>query len=157
MKWDDVGDLNCSVARTLAVIGDRWTMLVLRNAFMGIRRFDDFQRQLGVTRHVLAERLKRLVDAQIFSKVLYQPNRFEYRLTDKGRALYPILLALTTWGDAWMDDGRGPPIVYHHKSCGHHMTPTMVCSECGEPVNARDVIAMAGSGFSAASGGERTA
>lgn len=147
MKWDDIGDLNCSVARALAVVGDRWTMLVLRNAFMGIRRFDDFQRQLGVTRHVLAERLKRLVDENILRKQLYQTNRFEYRLTDKGRDLYPVLLALTTWGDRWLDEGRGPPIVYHHKPCGHLMKPTMVCSECGEPVTARDVVPMAGAGL----------
>jgi DNA-binding HxlR family transcriptional regulator len=146
-----VGDLNCSVARTLSVIGDRWTMLVLRNAFIGIRRFDDFQRQLGVTRHVLAERLKRLVDAQIFSKVLYQPSRFEYRLTDKGRALYPILLALTAWGDTWMDEGRGPPLYYHHNTCGHRMTPVMVCSACNEPLVARDVIAMVGPGLASVS------
>ncbi|MEY2863936.1 MAG: hypothetical protein RLY58_1643 [Pseudomonadota bacterium] len=152
MKWDDVGNLNCSVARTLSVMGDRWTMLVLRNAFMGIRRFDDFQRQLGVTRHVLADRLKRLVDEKIFNKVPYQPNRFEYRLTEKGHALYPILLALTAWGDAWMDEGRGPPLYYHHKTCGQRMSPVMVCSACGDPVVARDVTPMIGPGFAAASG-----
>lgn len=149
MKWDDVGNLNCSVARSLAVIGDRWTMLVLRNAFLGTRRFDDFQLQLGVTRHVLAERLKRLVEVEIFRKQAYQPNRYEYRLTDKGRALYPVLLSLTAWGDAWMDEGRGAPLVYQHKSCGKTMTPTMVCSECGEPVTARDIIPMAGPGLQA--------
>lgn len=147
MKWDDVGNLNCSVARSLAVIGDRWTMLVLRNAFLGTRRFDDFQLQLGVTRHVLAERLKRLVEAEIFRKEAYQPNRYEYRLTDKGRALYPVLLSLTAWGDAWLDEGRGKPLVFQHKGCGKMMTPTMVCSECGEPVTARDVIPMAGPGL----------
>lgn len=147
MKWDDVGNLNCSVARSLAVIGDRWTMLLLRNAFLGTRRFDDFQLQLGVTRHVLAERLKRLVEADIFRKEAYQPNRYEYRLTDKGRALHPVLLSLTAWGDTWLDEGRGRPLILQHKSCGKAMTPTMVCSECGEVVTARDVIPMAGPGL----------
>lgn len=96
MKWDDIGTLNCSVARTLAVLGDRWTMLILRNAFLGCRRFDAFQAQLGLTRHVLAERLARLVDDGVLVKRAYQerPPRFEYRLTEKGRDLYPALLAL---------------------------------------------------------------
>ena len=86
MKWDEIGDQPCSVARTLSVLGDRWTMLILRNAFMGIRRFDEFQRSLGVTRHVLSERLKRLVEYGILTKVPYveRQERFEYQLTDKG-------------------------------------------------------------------------
>lgn len=147
MKWDDIGSLNCSIARSLALIGDRWTLLLLRNAFLGTRRFDDFQSQLGVTRHVLAERLKRLVEADILNKEAYQPNRYEYRLTTKGRALYPVLLALTAWGDAFLDEGAGPPIIYHHKNCGKAMTPTMTCSECGEAVHARDVLPMVGPGF----------
>ena len=147
MKWDDIGSLNCSIARSLALIGDRWTLLLLRNAFLGTRRFDDFQSQLGVTRHVLAERLKRLVDADILSKEAYQPNRYEYRLTAKGRALYPVLLALTAWGDAFLDEGAGPPLLYQHKNCGKTMTATMTCSECGEAVHARDVLPMAGPGL----------
>jgi len=147
MKWDDVGDQPCSVARTMAVIGDRWTMLVLRNAFMGTRRFDNFQQQLSVTRHVLADRLKRLVDVGILRKEVYQANRYEYRLTKMGLDLYPILLAVTAWGDAWLDEGRGAPIIYHHKNCSHIMKPLMVCSECGEKVNAHDVIPMVGPGL----------
>lgn len=147
MKWEDVGSLNCSVARTLALIGDRWTMLILRNAFLGTRRFDDFQEQLGLTRHLLAARLRRLVEAGIFRKEPYQGNRFEYRLTDKGKGLYPVLLAMTTWGDAWLDDGNGAPVIYFHKDCGKQMTPTTCCSECGKPVTARDVVAGPGPGF----------
>lgn len=147
MKWDDIGSLNCSIARSLALIGDRWTLLLLRNAFLGTRRFDDFQSQLGVTRHVLAERLKRLVEADILNKEAYQPNRYEYRLTTKGRALYPVLLALTAWGDAFLDEGAGPPIHYHHKSCGKIMTPTMSCSECGVAIHPRDVMPMIGPGY----------
>ncbi len=153
MKWDDIGNLNCSIARSLALIGDRWTLLIIRNAFLGTRRFDDFQTQLGVTRHVLAERLKRLVEADILNKTAYQPNRYEYRLSKKGRALYPVLLTLTVWGDAWLDEGAGPPIIYHHKHCDKPMTPTIVCSECSEVVHPQDVIPMIGPGFLAPNDG----
>lgn len=149
MKWQDVGEQPCSIARSLAIIGDRWTLMVLRSAFLGIRRFDDFQASLGVTRHVLAERLKRLVEADVLQKVPYQgrQERFEYRLTEKGRDLYPVLLALVNWGDKWLDGGLGPPVQYRHNTCGHMFTPTMVCSECGEAVSAREVMPVAGPGL----------
>lgn len=152
MKWQDVGEMPCSVARSLAILGDRWTLLVLRNAFLAMRRFDDFQASLGVTRHVLADRLGRLVEAGVLKKVPYQDNppRYEYRLTEKGRDLYPVLLALTAWGDKWLDEGRGAPLVYRHKTCGHKFRPTMVCSECKEPVTPHNVIPEAGPGLAAA-------
>ena len=150
MKWQDVGEMPCSVARTLSVIGDRWTLLILRNAFMRTRRFDDFQTQLGMTRHVLAERLNRLVEAGILQKIPYQekPVRYEYKLTEKGLDLYPVLLALTVWGDKWMDQGKGPPVEYIHRKCEHKFTPTMTCPECGEAVHAREVTPVAGPGLS---------
>lgn len=153
MKWQEIGDLPCSIARSLSVVGDRWTLMVLRNAFLGVRRFDDFQAQLGVTRHVLSDRLKRLVDAGIFQKQAYadRQERFEYRLTEKGRDLYPVLMALTAWGDKWMDEGKGMPLIYQHKECGQHFTPITVCSVCGKPITARDVIPLAGPGLQAAS------
>lgn len=149
MKWQDVGEQPCSIARSLAIVGDRWTLMVLRSAFLGIRRFDDFQASLGVTRHVLAERLKRLVEADVLQKVPYQDRqeRFEYRLTEKGRDLYPVLLALVNWGDKWLDGGLGPPVQYRHNTCGHMFTPTMVCSACGEAVNAREVTPVVGPGL----------
>ncbi len=150
MKWDEVGEIPCSVARTLAVLGDRWTMLVLlRNAFFGVRRFDAFQAQLGVTRHVLAERLARLVDEGIFVKLRYQerPPRYEYKLSEKGRDLYPVLLALTAWGDRWKDEGAGPPVLLRHRSCGHLVKPVMVCSECGEPLDPREIEPLPGPGL----------
>ncbi|HET8731366.1 MAG TPA: helix-turn-helix domain-containing protein [Moraxellaceae bacterium] len=151
MKWDNIGDMPCSVARSLAILGDRWTLLILRNAFLAMRRFDDFQAGLGVTRHVLADRLSRLVEAGVLKKVPYQDNppRYEYRLTEKGRDLYPVLLALTNWGDKWLDEGRGAPLEYLHKTCGHKFRPTMVCSECGEPVSPHDVMPVAGPGLAA--------
>jgi DNA-binding HxlR family transcriptional regulator len=149
MKWDDVGSMPCSVARALSVVGDRWTMLVIRNAFLGVRRFDDFQTTLGVTRHVLAERLARLVDEGVLVKQAYQqrPVRHEYRLTDKGRDLHPILLMLTAWGDKWLDEGKGAPLEYRHKACSCITKPTLVCSECREPLSARDVTPVAGPGL----------
>lgn len=149
MKWENVGELPCSVARTLSVIGDRWTLLVVRNAFLGLRRFDDFQANLGLTRHVLADRLSRLVEEGVLRKEAYQDNppRHEYRLTEKGRDLQPVLLALTVWGDKWMDRGQGAPLLYQHTGCGKVFTPVMSCSECGEPVNHRTVMPMPGPGL----------
>jgi DNA-binding HxlR family transcriptional regulator len=152
MKWDEVGEMPCSIARTASVIGDRWTLLILRNAFLRLRRFEDFQANLGVTRHLLASRLKRLVDEGILARVPYQqaPLRHEYRLTDKGKALYPVLLALTAWGDAWMDQGAGPPLLYRHQSCGKTIRPVTVCSECHAPLEAHHVTPLPGPGLVAA-------
>ncbi len=149
MKWEEIGDQPCSVARTLSILGDRWTMLILRNAFMGVRRFDDFQRSLGLTRHVLSERLKRLVEHDILVKVPYveRQERFEYKLTEKGLDLYPIILSMTQWADKWMDMGLGKPIEFTHKTCGNKMTPKMVCSECNELIKAKEVRASAGPGY----------
>jgi DNA-binding HxlR family transcriptional regulator len=149
MRWQDVGAQPCSIARSLSVIGDRWTMLLIRNAFLGTRRFDDFQALLGVTRHVLADRLQKLVEFEVLKKVPYQdkPPRFEYRLTERGRELYPVLLALVNWGDKWMDEGRGPPVLYTHHNCGKQFRPVMSCSECGEALNPREVTPMPGPGL----------
>jgi DNA-binding HxlR family transcriptional regulator len=143
MKWDEIGEIRCSVARTLSVLGDRWTLLVVRDAFLGVRRFEDFQRDLGLTRHLLADRLRKLVEHGIFERVAYQekPTRCEYRLTEKGIDLYPILLSIVRWGDNWMADATGPPMLYVHRGCGEVTMPTLHCPDCGEPVGARDIIA----------------
>ena len=146
MRWRDIGEEACSIARTLSVIGDRWTMLVLREAFLRTRRFEDFQSRLGATRHVLADRLQKLVDHGILARVQYQdrPLRFEYKLTEKGRDLYPVIVALLGWGDRWMADEHGPPIELVHRNCGHRMVPVPTCPHCGERVSARDVTAQGG-------------
>lgn len=143
MRWDEIRGMPCSVARTLSVIGDRWTLLVLRDAFLRTRRFEDFQRSLGLTRHVLAGRLRKLVEAGILERVRYQekPARYEYKLTEKGRDIYPVIVALLRWGDRWMSDEKGPPLTLKHKACGHDMHPTLVCPGCGEPVGPHDVTA----------------
>jgi DNA-binding HxlR family transcriptional regulator len=146
MKWEDLADQPCSVARATAVIGDRWTLMILRDCFLGVRRFEAFQERLGISRTVIAERLKLLTDEGVLKKVAYQdrPVRHEYRLTEKGLDLYPVILAIVGWGDRHYDDGRGPPIIRRHKACGCDFQPVMTCSECGEAVEARTVEARAG-------------
>mgnify|MGYP003601469384 FL=1 len=139
MRWEELEQQPCSLARTLSVVCDRWTLLVLRECFLGVRRFDEFEKRLGVTRHVLAERLKKLVEAGVLNKQAYQqrPLREEYRLTEKGHDLYPAVLALVSWGDQYMSGAEGAPIRHVHKACGHEVRGVLVCSECGEPLTAR--------------------
>ncbi len=129
-------NLDCSVARTLEHIGERWTFMVLRDAFYGVRRFDDFQASLGIARNILTKRLTKLVEAGIMRKEPYQehPPRYEYRLTDKGRDLVPILTSLLAWGDKWEADE--PPVRLIHTTCGNVMRTNAVCSECGDEINA---------------------
>lgn len=155
MKWDDLAKEPCSVARSVAVIGDRWTLLILRDCFLGVRRFDAFQARLGISRTIIAERLKLLTDEGVLKRVAYQqnPTRFEYRLTEKGFDLYPVVLAIVSWGDRHYDDGRGPPILRRHKGCGCDFQPVTTCSECGEPVEARAVEARPGPAFSPSAAG----
>ena len=143
MKWNELAAQPCSLARALAVVGDRWTLLILRDAFLRVRRFDDFQASLGIARRVLAERLASLVDDGILEKVAYQqrPARYEYRLTGKGLDLYPAILALVHWGDAHYAGADGPPVVHRHKACGHEFRSVLSCSECGEALDALDVLA----------------
>ena len=149
MKIADIGNQPCSVARTLSVIGDTWSIMIIRNAFLGIRRFDDFQKNLGVTRHVLTDRLNTLVEEEILFKAPYTEaqKRFEYRLTQKGLDLYPILMSIIHWGDTYMDKGQGAPVDYVHKTCGHKFHPVMICSECTEPLDPKQVKVEIGKGF----------
>jgi DNA-binding HxlR family transcriptional regulator len=146
MRWRDIGEQTCSIARALSVVGDRWTLLILREAFLRTRRFEDFQSHLGATRHVLADRLQKLVDHGIFERVQYEsrPPRYEYKLTEKGRDLYPVIVSLVGWGDRWMVDEMGPPIELVHNVCGHQIMPVPTCPHCGEPVTARDMTARPG-------------
>ena len=139
MKRTSFAAMPCSVARTLEVVGEWWSLLVLRDAFKGVRRFDDFQRSLGIARNILADRLQKLVEQGVLERRMYQerPERFEYRLTDKGRDLYPVIVALMHWGDRWAADEVGPPIVLTHRACGHDGLPVLTCPNCHEPVHAR--------------------
>jgi DNA-binding HxlR family transcriptional regulator len=139
----------CSVARTVDLLGDWWTPLVLRDAYYGVRRFDDFQRNLNIGRNILTERLNRLVDEGLLERVPYQerPVRHEYVLTDKGRDFFPVLVAMMRWGDRWLTGDEGPPITLHHKRCDHTMHAEVVCSHCGEPIELQDVRARRGPGL----------
>ena len=129
----------CSVARALEAIGDRWTLLVVRDLFLGLRRFDDLQRDLGVARNVLTDRLTRLVDEEIVERRLYQerPERYEYRLTAKGLDLWPVMTSLMKWGDRHALDEGGPPTRVVHKGCGGEIDERFNCRRCGEPVDVR--------------------
>jgi len=141
MKWNELSQEPCSIARSVAVIGDRWTLMLLRDCFLGIRRFEDFERRLGISRSIVAERLKRLVEEGVLRREAYQdrPVRHEYRLTDKGLALHPVIMAIVHWGDEFYAGEAGPPLIHRHKACGCDFAPVMTCSECAEPISARDV------------------
>jgi len=148
MRWNELSEENCSMARTVSVIGDRWTLLILRDCFLRVRRFEDFQERLGITRPILATRLKKLVDEFVLVKVPYQrrPLRHEYRLTQKGLDLFPIVMAIVHWGDVYMADKKGRPLLHTHDLCGKDFDPVMVCSECGEPLVPRQTHVHPGPG-----------
>ena len=149
MKWENIAEMPCSVARTLSVIGDRWTMLILRDAFSHPVRFEALREKFGVTRHLLASRLDRLVDQGIFDRQLYQerPKRYEYRLTPKGHSLLPVLLTMIAWGDQWMDGGAGPPVVVRHRECQHATHAVCVCASCGGVLTSDGIETMKGPGW----------
>lgn len=148
MLGNDYGNQVCSIARALELVGERWTILILRDVFLGLRRFDDLQRDLGVARNVLASRLDRLVGAGILEKAPYQerPARHEYRLTDKGLALWPVIVELMQWGDRFAPAAGGPPTVLRHKDCGGTIGAARRCDRCGKTVTAREVAAEPGPG-----------
>jgi DNA-binding HxlR family transcriptional regulator len=134
---------DCSIAGALEIVGDRWTLLVLREVFLGHRRFEDVQRRLDVARNVLADRLGRLVEEGVLERVPYQqrPERFEYRLTAKGADLWPVLVSLMQWGDRHREDGRRP-MVLHHRGCPGEVDDRRHCSACGAALTAADVEAV---------------
>lgn len=143
MPRTDFSQMECSIARTLDVIGERWALLIVRDAFYGVRRFDDFQRGLGVARNVLTDRLNQLVAHGVFDRRRYQerPERYEYRLTPKGRDLLPVVLAMMRWGYRWAnDDAAIPPLTVTHLTCGHDTTPVVACSECGGELRLGEIV-----------------
>lgn len=148
MLRNDYSGLNCSIARTLELVGERWTFLVLRDVFLGVRRFDAIQRDLGVARNVLATRLERLVAEGVLEKHPYQqrPPRHEYRLTEKGLDLWPIVVELLRWGDRHASTPAGPPIILRHRDCGGLLDEWRICENCGKPLTVRDVRAEPGPG-----------
>jgi DNA-binding HxlR family transcriptional regulator len=138
---------NCSVARALEIVGDRWTLLVIRDAFAGVRRFDDFQSALGIARNVLTDRLTRLCDEGILRRNLYQerPDRFEYRLTRKGVGLWPVMMSLMLWGDDNYAEA-GPPLTLAHTGCGGLLTTALTCGDCGRSLGPADIDPRPGPG-----------
>ena len=142
--------MNCSVASCLDVVGEWWSLLIVRDAFLGVTRFEDFQARLGISRNILTDRLNHLVDGGVLERVPYQdrPPRSEYRLTDKGRDLWTVVTAMRQWGDRWTAPD-GPPLRIRHNSCGHLVKAVLVCSHCGEPLDAGQVTAVPGPGAAA--------
>lgn len=132
--------MSCSIARTLGAIGERWSLLIVRDAFYGVRRFDDFRLDLGIARNVLTDRLNALVDQRVLERRQYEehPPRYEYVLTEKGRDLLPVILTMLRWGDRWASDGK-PPVKLTHKTCEHRTEPVVVCDHCREDLRWREI------------------
>jgi DNA-binding HxlR family transcriptional regulator len=130
-----------AVKRALDVLGDRWTFLVLREAFFGVRRYGYFQRNLGIGRNVLASRLSALVEHGLLERVRYRtdPDWYEYHLTAAGLDLFPAILTIKTWADRHLLDAAAPKLRIRHRTCGAELTPVVVCESCGEPISAADV------------------
>ena len=140
MLGRDYAGQNCSIARSLEIVGERWTLLILRDALLGVTRFERFQERLGLAPNILAKRLRTLTDGGVLERRPYQerPERFEYVLTDSGKDLLPAVLALMSWGDAHLSPS-GAPAVVRHAECGGGVGIGAVCGRCGETVGADDI------------------
>jgi DNA-binding HxlR family transcriptional regulator len=151
MLGNDYREQNCSIARALEVVGERWTILILRDIFLGTRRFDALREHLGIARNVLASRLERLLQEGMLERVPYQerPLRHEYRLTNKGLDMWPVVVELMQWGDRHLAPAEGPPIVIRHRGCGGALGERRICDRCGEPLEIGDVRAEVGPGATA--------
>jgi DNA-binding HxlR family transcriptional regulator len=154
MRAAEIADLDFSIAKPAALLGDRWTLVIIRQAFNGMKRFEDFQQSLGISRSLLSERLGRLVDAGVLRREPYKDDvrtRDRYRLTEMGLDLYPVLIALRDWGDRYLE-GDCPPVKVRHKGCGGEPTLELRCDKCGEEVGARDAEAIPAPDLKVASG-----
>ena len=142
-----LGDVDCSVARTMEILGDGWTALILRDVFAGITRFDALHEDLELSRKTLADRLERLIAAGILRRHVYSvhPPRHDYLPTEKGADLFPVIAALMRWGDRWTAGPAGPPALIRH-SCGSHTSGQVTCEHCGEPLELRDCLTEPGPG-----------
>jgi DNA-binding HxlR family transcriptional regulator len=146
MRAAEIADLDFSIAKPAALLGDRWTLVILRQAFNGTKRFEDFQQSLGISRSLLSDRLGRLVDAGVLRREPYKDDvrtRDRYRLTEMGLDLYPVLIAMRDWGDRYLE-GDCPPVEIRHKGCGGEPTLELRCDKCGEEIGARDAEAVGG-------------
>jgi len=141
---------NCSIAGTLELVGEKWTLLILREAFFGVKRFEDIQRGVGCARNLLSARLAKLVEQEILSREPYREpgsrQRYEYRLTDRGRELFPIVVALMDWGDRWVSSPEGPPVEIRHRDCDAPVHADLSCDHGHTGLTARDTYPVVGAG-----------
>ncbi len=149
MRRSSFAEMDCSIAQTLELVGEWWTLLIIRDATLGAKRFEEFQANLGIARNVLATRLDHLVEAGIMRRRIYDEgrDRADYLLTEMGRELWPVLVTLRQWGDRWLDADRpGRNAALLHTSCGHSITAELHCSACGEPLDGRHLRTVAALG-----------
>ena len=141
MRWNDLQDEACPIARTMSVVGDRWTFLILRDALRGISRFEEFHQRLKCSRATLADRIALLVERGVLEREQYEthPPRHDYRLTEMGRALAPVMMTMSQWAETWLPVSGKQRIKRVHRGCGHAFQPVLHCSECGERVMPGDV------------------
>jgi DNA-binding HxlR family transcriptional regulator len=149
MHKANLAALPCSLARSLQIFGEWWTLLVLRDLCFGWNRFDEIHDHLGIARNILKARLDTLVEHEMVERRRYQqrPDRYEYLPTDKARDLVPVLMAIVAWGDRWTAQD-GPPVLFSHRTCGHDTVATVVCSACSAPLTREDVDFRPGPGLS---------
>ena len=148
MSRSDLPSQTCTIARAVAQVGDEWTLLIMREMFLGTRRFDDFLHLTGMSSHLLSQRLKKLEAQDVIRRESYlaRPPRYEYRLTEKGRDLWPVIVAMKQWGDRWLS-GEDTPVQITHKTCGKVVRPKMTCPDCGEPMKAHEAEAQLSQSF----------
>lgn len=151
MLGRDYSDQVCSISRALEVVGERWTLLILRDVLLDRHRFDELVESLGVTRTVLTHRLRHLVDDGVLERTAYQqrPERFAYYLTDKGHALLPVIAHLLWWGDRYYPEPAGPPRLLRHRDCGGPVRPAFTCGDCGAELASGDIVPERGPSLSA--------
>jgi DNA-binding HxlR family transcriptional regulator len=147
MQRTDFAGMACSIARTLDVIGEPWSPLILRDVYVGFTRFDQLQADLGISRKVLAERLGHLVERGVLERRPYDGRpRYEYVLTERGTELVDLLMVMVAWGDKWLAGPDGPPVLYRHHACGEISQVDLRCARCGQPMHAGDVDVLPGPG-----------
>src|SRR5688572_2314991 len=150
MRHEQLLESNCAISRTGAILGERWVFAILRAAYFRARTFEDYLEATGIARNVLADRLRRLVDFGILERRPYEENekrqRSEYRLTDAGLDLYPVIVAMMEWGNKHAGFVDGPPVVLRHRTCGEITEPRLVCNHCGGEIHAREMEALPGPG-----------
>jgi len=148
MRRASFAEMKCSIAQSLEIVGEWWTLLILRDAFLGVTRFEDFQSRLGIARNMLTARLETLLEAGVMERRVYDEgrDRADYVLTEMGRELWPVLVTLRQWGDKWLLGEGNEPMVLVHSACGHQTQAELICRECGEPLESDELRSRPGPG-----------